>query len=98
MVKLPTDTKLNIRQRSVELSRDGREAVVSFEMFSHPADNGGQDCTVVILSKTVPHFSKNCGPGLNPDYDRIVTQAASELAKDFARMAEVLDTVAPSST
>ena len=94
MVKLPTNTKISIRQRSVEMVGEHREAVVSFEMFAYPADNGEQDCPVVVLSKTVPYYSKDPATTLNPDYDRMVTQAASELAKDFVRMANILKRLA----
>ena len=43
MVTLPTNTVISIRQRSVEMvGNEHREAVVSFEMFAYPADNGGK--------------------------------------------------------
>ena len=94
MVKLPTNTRLNIRQHSVELVwGKSREAIVSFELFSYPADNGGQDWPVIILSKTVPYFPKE-QPSSTPDYDRMVTQAARELVKDFEGMGEVLRSIA----
>ena len=42
MVKLPTNTRLKIRQHSVELVwGKPQEAIVSFELFSYPANNGG---------------------------------------------------------
>ena len=42
MVQLPTNTRLNIRQHSVELMwGKSREAIVSFELFAYPSDNGG---------------------------------------------------------
>ena len=96
MAQLPTDTSLSIRQRSVEVMRDshgGQHAVVSFEMFSYPSENGGEDCPVVVLSKTVPYISKDPESTVRPDYDRMVTRAACELAKDFARMGEVLQDI-----
>ena len=98
MVKLPTNTRLNIRQHSVELVwGKSREAIVSFELFAYPADNGGQDYPVIILSKTVPYFPKE-QPSSTPDYDRMVTQAARELVKDFEGMGEVLRSIANGGT
>ena len=95
MVTLPTNTVISIRQRSVEMvGNEHREAVVSFEMFAYRADNGGKDCPVVILSKTVPFSSKDPASTLRPDYERMVTQAAGELAKDFVRMTDVLNKIA----
>ena len=94
MVKLPTNTAISIRQRSVEMvGSEHREAVVSFEMFAYPADNGGQDSPVVILSKTVPFSSQDPSSTLRPNYERMVTQAAGELAKDFVRMSEILNKI-----
>ena len=94
MVRLPTNTNLSIREHSVELLWGlPREAIVSFELFSYPADNGGQDCPVIILSKTVPYFPKE-QPSSTPDYDRMVTQAARELVKDFERMVKALRNMA----
>ena len=91
MVELPANTRLSIRQRSIEM--DGptrREAIVSFEMFAYPQNNGGQDCPVIVLSKIVPYISKDPTSTLTPDYDRMVIQAASELAKDFTNMTNIL--------
>ena len=95
IVTLPTNTAISIRQRSIEMvGNEHREAVVSFEMFAYPADNGGEDCPVVILSKTVPFSSKDPASTLRPDYERMVTRAASELTKDFDRMRDVLNNIA----
>ncbi len=93
MVKLPTNTKLSIRQRSVEMVQH-HEAVVSFEMFAYPANNGGQSSPVVVLSKSVPYVAKNPASMLSPNYDQMVTQAASELAKDFIVMTNILNAIA----
>ena len=95
MVTLPTNTVISIRQRSVEMvGNEHREAVVSFEMFAYPADNGGKDGPVVILPKTVPFSSKDPASTLRPDYERMVMQAAGELTKDFDRMRDVLNNIA----
>ena len=95
MVRLPTNTNLSIRQHSVELLwGHPREAVVSVELFAYPADNGGQECPVIILSKTVPYSSKEQSLTSIPDFDLMVTQAASELAIDFERMVKALRNMA----
>ena len=95
MVELPTNTAISIRQKSVEMvGSHHHEAEVSFEMFAYPADNGGQDYPVVILSKTVPFSSQDPSSTLHPAYESMVIRAADELAKDFVRMTEILQKIA----
>ena len=94
-VKLPTNTAMSIRLRSVEMVGEAhREAIISFEMFAYPANNGGTDCPVVVLSKTVPYSSQDPTSTLRPDYDLMVTTAANALVEDFKRMADVLGRIA----
>ena len=91
MVVLPGNSRLSIRQSSVELTAQGghRAAVVSFELFSHPASNGGVDTPVVTLSQTVPFHAKDVEP-LRPDYDQMVQEAAAVLEENLKRITEFL--------
>ena len=91
MVALPINARLGIRQSSVELTAEQghRSALVSFELFSYPASNGGVDTPVVTLSQTVPFHAKDID-GLRPDYDRMVQEAAAELEENLKRVAEIL--------
>ena len=91
MVALPIGARLGIRQHSVELTAQGghRSALVSFELFSHPASNGGVDTPVVTLSQTVPFHAKDV-EALRPDYDRMVQEAAATLEENLKRVTEIL--------
>jgi len=96
MVKLPVNANMSIRVSAVELE-DGQDAIVSFEMFSYPAGNGGREDEVVVLSKAVPFCSKDPNSTLRPDYDRMTIEAACKLKADFQRMQDVLDIICGNS-
>ena len=91
MVVLPANSRLGIHQNSVELVAQGghRSAVVSFELFSYPASNGGVDTPLVTLSQTVPFHAKDV-EALRPDYDRMVQEAAAVLEDNLKRVTEIL--------
>ena len=99
MVNLPTNARLGIRQRSVEFDPcDYRTATISFEIFAYAEGNGSDVLSEGMrLSREVKYESKNPESNLNPDYDRMVKQAVSELKKDLQHMLEVLDRMAPVS-
>ena len=91
MVVLPADSRLGIHQGSVELVVEGghRSAVVSFELYSYPARNGGAETPVVTLSQVVPFHAKDI-EALRPDYDRMVQEAAALLEENLKRVTEIL--------
>ena len=88
---LPVNSRLGIHQSSVELVAQGgqRSAVVSFELFSYPADNGGVNTPVVTLSQIVSFHATDV-EALRPDYDRMVQEAAATLEENLKRVTEIL--------
>ena len=92
MVVLKPGSKFSIRQRSVDHKACNGEykAVVVFEVFVYES---GREEVVLEISQTVPFYAKS-PDSLRPDYDRIVTEAATKLKSDFSRVLDVLETMA----
>lgn len=98
-VVLPPDHRIGIRQAGTEffIEAGQRTAMVTFEVFSYPANNGGIDTPIITLSQVVPFKSKDAECRL-PDYDSMVQEAASILEANLKLMTEVLGRTARFST
>lgn len=77
---------IGIRLHAVEFP-NGREAVVTFELFSWPLGNGGVSRSLLKLSQSTQRLQKE---DESIDYDGIVHAAGVKVKRDFERVIETL--------
>ncbi len=77
---------IGIRLHAVEFP-NGREAIVTFELFCWPTGNGGQQASLAKVSQSTLRLLND---DETIDYGGIVREAAAKLTRDFERVIETL--------
>ena len=92
MVEIPAKAKFNIRQKSVTLHKadEPSHAIVTFEVFAYTPGTSGPSLPIAVFEQIVNRYEKS-PEDRNPDYDRMVAEAAAILKESFARVVGALE-------
>lgn len=77
---------IGIRLQAVEFP-NGREAIVTFELFSWPAANGGEQHSLAKIPQCTRRLLNH---DETIDYGGIVREAGAKLTRDFERVIDTL--------